>query len=218
MKVMWWKIASILILLYVIIMGFFGNVPDLDILHQTIRNLYFHVCMWFVMFVMLSVSFVNSLLYLSRNKILNDIRAAEGANVGLLFGILGIITGMVWAKYTWGQWWMNDPKLNGAAVGILIFLAYAVLRNSIEDADKKARISAVYNIFGYVMFVLFILVLPKVSNGSIHPGNAPNDVMPIFSVSSSMRFVFYLAVFGWILLGFWIYSLKVRISVLKFYK
>jgi heme exporter protein C len=218
MKTMWWKILSILILLYVIIIGLTGDVPDLENLHQTIRNLYFHVCMWFVMITLLSVSFVNSLLYLSGNKSINDIRATEGVNVGLLFGVLGIITGMIWAKYSWTHWWMNDPKLNGAAVGILIYLAYTILRNSIEDTDKKARISAVYNVFGYIMFVLFILILPKISNGSVHPGDNPGDVTPVFNIDNSMRLVFYPAIVGWILLGFWIFSLKVRIKKYLIFK
>ena len=55
-----------------------------------------------------------------------DLKAAEAVNSGLFLGILGLFTGMVWAKFTWGAFWVNDPKLNGTAVTILIYLAYIV--------------------------------------------------------------------------------------------
>ncbi len=205
----WWKILAIVLLFYTIIAGLTGEVPDLEI-HQTIRNLYFHVCMWFVMIVLLGVSFVNSLRYLMNSKIKNDINAIEGVNVALLFGFAGLVTGSVWAKYTWMHWWISDPKLNGAAVGILIYLAYLVLRSAITDQEKRARISAVYNVFGFIMYVLFVFILPKVANASVHPGDSAGDVIPVFNLDSSMRLVFYPAILGWILLSLWIFQLRVR--------
>lgn len=209
-KKYWWKILAIVLLFYTIIAGLTGEVPDLENLHHTIRNLYFHVCMWFVMIVLLCISFVNSLMYLMHGIIKNDIHAIEGVNVALLFGFSGIVTGSVWAKYTWLHWWISDPKLNGAAVGILIFLAYLVLRSAVSDNEKRARISAVYNVFGFVMYVLFVLVLPKVASASIHPGDSAGDVIPVFNLDMGMRYVFYPAILGWILLGLWIFQLRVR--------
>lgn len=214
----WWKILTVLLLFYTIIMGLNGDVPDIENLHHTIRNLYFHVCMWFVMLVFLAVSFINSISYLMNTSIKKDIRAIESVNIAMLFGLAGIVTGSIWAKYTWMQWWVNDPKLNGAALGILIYLAYLVLRNAISDSEKRARISAVYNIFGFIMYVLFVLILPKLSDGSIHPGDNSNDVMPVFNLDNNMRMVFYPAIFGWILLGLWIYQLRVRYKKIVEYK
>src|ERR1700676_4355565 len=71
----------------------------------------------------------------------NDIYASEAANVSIMFGILGIITGSIWAKFTWSQWpllsikgwWVNDVKLNGAAVCMLVYMAYLVLRSSLDE-------------------------------------------------------------------------------------
>ncbi|NTW34003.1 MAG: cytochrome c biogenesis protein CcsA, partial [Bacteroidetes bacterium] len=133
----------------------------------------------------------------------------------VLFGILGIVTGMIWAKFAWGEWWVNDPKLNGAAIGIITYLAYFVLRNSIDDKSKKARISAIYNILAFFILILFILVLPKLSDGSLHPGDEKGSVMPVFTLDYRLRIVFYPAIIGWTLLAWWITSLRIRIKKLK---
>lgn len=215
MKTYWWKILAVVLLIYTIIAGFLGEVPDLDGVHQTIRNLYFHVCMWFVMIIMLGISVIYSVKYLSGFDRKNDIIAVEAANVGILFGILGIITGTFWAKFAWGQWWVNDPKLNGAAIGLLAYFAYMVLRSSLDDNNKRARISAVYNIFAFVIFILFILFLPKMSGGSLHPGDGKDSVMPVFTLDNRLRMVFYPAIAGWALIGFWILNLKIRYRKLK---
>ena len=215
MKKNYWKIIAVILLVYTIIAGFLGDVPDVNGVHQTIRNLYFHVCMWFVMIIMLCISVVFSIKYLSGFENENDVIAVEAANTGILFGILGIITGMLWAKFSWGQWWVNDPKLKGAAIGILTYLAYIVLRNSIDDTDKRARISAIYNIFAFVIFILFILILPKLSNGSIHPGDGNDNNLPILTIDDNMRIVFYPAIIGWTLLACWIMQLRIRYRKLK---
>jgi len=210
-----WKILSVLLLMYVIIAGFLGPIPDLDIVHQTIRNLYFHVCMWFVMITMLSISVVNSVQYLAHFNLVKDTVAKEASLIGILFGMMGIITGMIWAQYAWGTWWVNDPKLNGAAVGLLVYFAYMVLRKSLDDPHKRARISAVYNIFAYVIFILFILVLPKLSGVSLHPGDGKESIMPVMSMDNSLRIVFYPAILGWILLACWMLNLRIRYIKVK---
>lgn len=210
-----WKILSVVLLVYVIIAGFLGPIPDLDIVHQTIRNLYFHVCMWFVMITMLSISVVNSIQYLARFNLEKDTVAKEASLIGIFFGMMGIVTGMIWAQFAWGTWWVNDPKLNGAAVGLLVYFAYMVLRKSLDDPHKRARISAVYNIFAYVIFILFILVLPKLSGVSLHPGDGKESIMPVMSMDNSLRIVFYPAILGWILLAYWILNLRIRYIKVK---
>ena len=213
MKKHWWKIIAVVFVLYAIIAGFLVKVPALPILHETIRNLYFHVTMWFGMIIILLVSLVYSIKYLAKSSVNNDIVAAEAANVGLFMGLLGISTGMLWAKYTWGDWWVNDPKLNGAAVTMLVYLAYFVLRISVEDPVIKAKVSAVYNIFAYTMLIVFLVILPRVTD-SLHPGSGGNPGFSTYDVDESMRYVFYPAIIGWTLLGVWILNLRIRIKEL----
>ncbi len=213
MKRHWWKVVSGLLLLYAIIGGFVVEVPD-SMIQETMRNLFYHVGMWFGMLAMLMTGFVYSLRYLAKFREVDDIRAVEAVNVGLLFGSLGIITGMVWANFTWGSPWVKDPKLNGAAVGMFIYMAYLILRSSIEDIHKRAKVSAVYSIFAFFLWIVFVLVLPRLAGESIHPGKDSPPVLPMH-LDPSMRLIFYPAVLGWVLLGVWIYQIRVRIRLVK---
>lgn len=210
----WWKLLSVIFILYAIIGGFLIKVPALPILHETIRNLYYHVGMWFAMMFTLGISVFYSIKYLYKSNIYDDIIASESANVGILFGILGITTGSLWAKFTWGAWWVSDTKLNGAAITLLIYFAYFILRNSLDEEQKKARVAAVYNILAYIMLIVFLGILPRMSD-SLHPGNGGNPGFNKYDLDSNMRMVFYPAIVGWILLGVWIINIRIRIHKLK---
>ena len=199
---------------YTIIMGFLGPVPALAILNETIRNLFFHVTMWFGMMIMMIVSVVYSIKYLSKSKEKDDIYADESARTGMYFGVAGLITGMIWANYTWGAPWVNDPQLNGAAGTMLAYAAYFILRNAIDDEHKRGRLAAVYNIFAFVMMIVFIQVLPKLTD-TLHPGRGGNPGFNTYDMDSSLRMVFYPAVIGWTLLGVWIMTLRIRLRMIE---
>ena len=143
--------------------------------------------------------------------------ALEFANTGVVFGSLGIVTGMIWAKFTWGAPWSGDPKQNSAAIALLIYFAYLVLRGSLEDEQQKARISAVYNIFAFTALIPLLFILPRLAD-SLHPGSGGNPGFNAYDLDSKLRLVFYPSVVGWTLLGFWITSIKTRISLCEFRK
>lgn len=208
----WWKYLGGALILYSIVVGLSVKVPELPIIRESIRNLFFHVCMWFAMMVIMGISAVQSIMYLRNMKRETDVAASEAAYTGLLFGFLGITTGMIWANFTWGKPWTNDPQLNGAAVSILIYLAYAVLRSSIDEEQKRARISAVYNIFAFVLFIVFIGILPRLADASIHP-TKDNPAMGTTNLDSMMRMVFYPAIIGWIIVGIIIWKIRRRIRL-----
>lgn len=215
MRQSWWKILSVLLLSYTLIAGFLGTVPVKPILNETIRNLYFHVAMWFAMMIFFIVSLVYSIKFLRSNNLKHDWYAVEFANSGILFGILGIVTGAVWANYTWGKPWSNDIKQIGAAISILIYLAYLVLRNSLPDLDKRARIGAVYNIFAFFLLIPAIWVIPRLVE-SLHPGGMGNPAFNTKDIDSRMRMIFWpAAVPGWTLLGLWITTLRIRTRILE---
>jgi heme exporter protein C len=210
----WWKILSVACLLYAFIAGFLGGVPAKPILNETIRNLYFHVAMWFCMMIYFIISAFYSVKYLRTNNQVNDIYALEYAKTGILFGVLGLITGSVWAKYTWGAFWSNDPKQLGAAIALLIYFAYLVLRNSITDIDKQSRIAAVYNIFAFFMLFPTIWIIPRLMQ-SLHPGGMGNPALDTKDIDSRMRVIFWFgAIPGWALLGTWITTLRIRLKFL----
>ena len=216
MNSMWWKAICVVFLIYVVVAGFLMPVPALPILHETIRNLYFHVCMWFAMMFILTVSLVYSIKFLLNPKEDFDIIASQTAYTGMIFGVLGLITGSLWARYTWGAWWINDPKLNGAAITMLSYFAYIVLRSSMDDEQKRSRISAVYNIFAYVMLIVFVMIYPRLSQvDSLHPGNGGNPGFNTYDLDNHMRMVFYPAIIGWVLLCWWIAAINIRLERIK---
>ena len=214
MKKHWWKIVAVIMVIYTIATGFLFEVPALPILHETIRNLYFHVTMWFGMMIILLVSVIYSIKHLSNGDIKNDIIAAEAANVGIFMGVLGILTGMVWAQFTWGDWWVNDAKLNGAAITLLIYLAYLILRSSMDEEQKRGKVAAVYNIFAYIMLIVFLMILPRMTD-SLHPGNGGNPGFGGYDLNNNMKLVFYPAIIGWTLMGVWIMNIRIRLQVLN---
>jgi heme exporter protein C len=128
MKWKWWKITCIVFLLFTFTAGFLVRVPFIGNLHQSIRNFFFHVPMWFGQIALLSLSLGYSIAYLRTQKLKYDLFASEYAKTGIIFGFLGLVTGSIWAKYSWGEFWSNDPKQMAAAIAVLIYCAYIVLR------------------------------------------------------------------------------------------
>lgn len=225
----WWKISCIILLVYTITAGLlWNNIPRVPNLQETIRNLYFHVCMWFAMMILFTASVVQAVKYLRTNDLRYDIKSREFAVVGIVFGVLGYATGAIWMSFTWADpnaaatasfsQIAKEPKLIGAAIALLIYFAYLVLRDSISDIDKKARIGAVYNIFAFSFLFPAIWIIPRLLP-SLHPGGeggeGGNPALNFKDLAPQMRYVFYPAIIGWALLGVWITSLKVRMKLFK---
>ena len=209
----WWKILCIVCLLYAVIAGFLLPVPAKAILNESVRNLYFHVPMWFGMMLLFFVSVFYAIKYLRTNLMLNDIYSYQFAATGMLMGILGITTGSIWAKYTWGAFWSNDIKQILAAIQLFIYGAYFILRGSIQDIDKRAKVSAVYDIIACAMMIPTLWIIPRMYD-SLHPGGEGNPAMSQDDIDPRMRIVFWPAVIGWTLLGVWISTLYIRLQKL----
>jgi heme exporter protein C len=210
----WWKILAVVLVFYTMISGFLFAVPTLPILHETIRNLYFHVPMWMAMLTVLVISVAYSIMYLNTGKEEYDLAAVECVNTGIMFFALGLVTGMIWAKYTWGEYWSGDPKQNSAAIAFLLYCAYLVLRNSMDEEQKRAKISAIYNIFAFPIMLVLIFILPRLTD-SLHPGNGGNPAFGKYDLATSMRVVLYPAFIGWSLIGIWIATLRYRIRLIE---
>lgn len=210
----WWKVLGTSMVLYTLIAGFLFKVPARVILHESIRNVYFHVPVWFAMIVLFSISVYYSIKYLRTGNEQFDLVAVESINTGILFYVFGLVTGMLWAKFTWGEAWSGDPKQNSAAIAFLIYCAYLVLRSSVEEEQKRAKISAIYNIFAFPIMIVLLFILPRLTD-SLHPGNGGNPAFGKYDMDNQMRMVFYPACIGWILMGVWIATIRFRIRSLE---
>ncbi len=188
--------------------------PFRNILSETIRNTYFHVPMWFAMIILFGVSAWYSLQYYRKGLIDFDTRSVALINVGLLFGVLGLVTGMLWAKNTWNAYWSWDVKQNMSAIALLIYAALMVMRSSVEDDMQKARLTAGYNMFAFALLIPLLFIIPRMTD-SLHPGNGGNPALGGEDLDNTMRMVFYPAVLGFILLGLWISQLVYRTKKLK---
>lgn len=210
----WYKIVAIIVLFYVFVAGLLVEVPELPILYESIRNLFFHVALWMAMTLFFMVSLYYSIRYLKSDELKYDIISKECVNVGILFGTLGFLTGMQWAKVTWRAWLPPDIKVYSAAISMLIYLAYNILRSSIDEERSRGKVAAVFNIFACVAMIALIYVLPRITD-SLHPGNGGNPGFNTYDSNSSLKLVFYPAVIGWSCLGFWLINIRIRLTNLN---
>jgi heme exporter protein C len=203
---------------YAIYAGLSAKVPYQNPMNaQTARNFFFHVPLWFGAMLMGYTSVVYSILFLRKQDLKWDIRAHEAAKLMLLFGLLGLATGIVWSRVTWGAdkantdpqaWWPWDPKQTSALICVLIYAGYMVLRRSFDDNTQRAKVAGVYNIFAAASIYPLFYVIPRVMGGQ-HP-NTGNDQSALKGLSSSQFSIFWLAVLGIICLSIWILDVMVR--------
>jgi heme exporter protein C len=209
-----WKYIVAIWMTVVISAGFLIRIPHIPILEETARNLFLHVPMWFTMMVAFMMAFYFSIRYLNDENPAWDQKAETATAVGLVFGICGLLTGSLWARFTWGTWWtFAEPRMNLSALAMLIFVAYFILRSAFNDGEKRAKISAVYNIFGVTTIPFLLYIIPR-QMPSLHPGAEGN---PAFSdmTAPELRLIFYPAVIGFIGLSIWMMDILNRYKAVQ---
>ncbi len=183
--------------------------PYRNVIYESIRNTFYHVPMWFALMFLFIASVVYSVRFLLEKKLDHDRKAAAFAEAGLLYGIMGLATGMLWAHYAWGAAWSNDIKQLMTAVALLIYLAYFILRRSFDEPEKGAKLSAVYNIFAFASLIPLLYIVPRMF-ASLHPGSTGNPAFGSEDLDNTMRLVFYPAILGFTGIGFWLAQLRTR--------
>jgi heme exporter protein C len=209
-----YKALSLILLLYAILAGFLLTLPAVPGLEQSSRSLFFHLPMWFAMYFMQLVSLIFSVRYLRKGRYTDDIWAKEAATLSIVFGVFGLVTGMIWSRVTWGQllpdtdfsaWWLWDPKQTLALICVLIYIAYLVLRNSLDEVTRRAKLGAVFNVLAFASVFPLTYIVPRMLQ-SLHPGAENVET----SFSAEYRMVLYPAALGFILLGCWLLELRYR--------
>jgi heme exporter protein C len=194
--------------------------PFIEALQHRIKNLNLHVPLHWTSFIAYLISLIYSIKYLKRDRLEDDVVASSAIKVGLIFTILGTVTGMVWAKFNWGAYWNWDPRQTTILVIMLIYFAYFGLRNSLDSFEKKAKLSAVYSIISFIAVPVLMFIIPRLLP-SLHPGGKDDGTTgPVLStqadmVDSSLAFIFYLSIAAFLFIYFWYLSIEIRQKMLE---
>jgi len=208
-------IARGLLLLWIaaaLVVGF-AYAPLVPGLGATTRVLYFHIPAAWLTVLALGWSMVHSVLYLRRRRLEHDDHAAAAAELGLLFCVVATVSGAMWAKAVWHSYWNWDPRETSIFFLLLIYGAYLALRSSVENQERKARLSAVYSAIAFVTVPFLIFVVPRLYF-TLHPDTVINtrgkvDMDPLIRVG------FFSMLIGFTGLFFWLLNLKVRLLRLE---
>jgi heme exporter protein C len=126
----------------------FFYAPMEVVMGQVQRIFYFHVANAWVGMLGFMVAAVAGIAYLRTHNMKWDIIEQAAVEISLVFFITTIVTGSIWAYPAWGTWWTWDPRLTTAAILEMVYIAYLLLRQGIEDPDRRARFGAVYTLIG----------------------------------------------------------------------
>jgi heme exporter protein C len=136
--------------LYVILL----ELPDEAAQGAIYRIVFFHVPCWGVSFSAFLMAGVASVLYLVKSQTRYDDLAVSATEIGVVFTVIGLATGTIWARVIWGIWWTWDHRLTWALVCLLIYLGYLMLRRAIEEPTERARNSAVVSVCAFISVVI----------------------------------------------------------------
>lgn len=175
-------------------------------MEELYRNVFFHVPINAVTYTAFTITLIGSIAYLKSRDLKWDTLAASSAKLGMIFGTLTLITGMVWAKPAWETYWNWDPRETTMLLLWFVFAAYFTLRSAIEDEEARARLSSVMGIFGYVGIPLTYISTTRWF--SLHPR------LEEFNLASEMTPVLMLMIFSVLCLFFYLLWLDVKVEKL----
>jgi len=139
-----------MLLLFIALLLVFGYAPIEKSMGMAQKIFYFHVPSAFMAFSAFAIVFVASILYLKSRDDKYDRAASSAAEVGVIFSILMLLTGPIWARSAWGVWWTWEPRLTTTLILFLIFVGYLMLRNYGSSGEQMKRYSAVLGIIGFL--------------------------------------------------------------------
>jgi heme exporter protein C len=205
------KLLKLLLLPFmgaVVAAAFLWPEPAKGFLGESSRIVFFHVpCAWTSSLAFV-VAAAYSLAYLIRRNPWHDEVAHSAVRIGLLFGVLTLITGSLFASIMWGTWWNWDPRESSYLLLVFLYAAYLFLRAAIDDPERRARIAAAYALFGAVIMPFLVFVAPRVT-ASLHPQTVINPQGKIL-MDTPTRVVFFDALAAFSGLFLWMLSLDAR--------
>ena len=200
------KGLKILTLITAVLMGIatlmvFMYAPLEAVMGPVQRVFYFHVASTWTGMLGFLVSAIAGIAYLRTKKMLWDVTGVAGVEIGLVFTFIGIVSGSIWARPIWNTWWTWDPRLTTTTIMELIYLAYLMLRQGIDEPERRARFGAVYTIVGFISVPLTFFSIRIFR--TIHPvivGDVDASSVGAFDMTSRMlqTFIFSLVTFSFL--------------------
>ncbi|GBD07075.1 Heme exporter protein C [bacterium HR21] len=190
--------------------------PYIPGLGERARILYFHVPLAWIAVFAYAIAALAALRYLRRRDLEAESRAVAAAALGTLFAVLATATGAIWARFNWGAFWNWDPRQTTIVVLLLIYLAYFVLRGSLPEGERRARLGSVYLLFAFVAVPVLVFILPRMME-SLHPGGKGDvTIGPVLDPNPEALDTLKQVLFSGSLLAFtalfgWLWSLGVRV-------
>ena len=190
--------------------------PMEAVLGNVQRVFYFHVAAGWVGMVALGIAVVAAIAYLRTSDRKWDIIGLASIEIGLVFSFINIISGAIWARPIWNTWWTWDPRLVTATIMELIYLAYLMLRQGIEDPDRRARFGAVYAIVGFLSVPLSFFSI-RIWR-TIHPtvvGSSDPGAEGSFDMTPRMLQTFFFSLFVFTIIGIDLIWHRIRLGRLE---
>ena len=190
------------ILLVLVAAGMVFLYAPLEVVMGWVQKIfYFHVANLWVGMLGFLVALIAGVTYLCNGDHRWDIVGLAAIEISVIFFFTGIVTGSIWARPIWNTWWTWDPRLTTAAIVELVYVAYLMLRQGIEDPDRRARFGAVYAILGFISVPLTFMSIRLLR--TIHPvviGSGDSAAQGGFDMTSKMLQTFLFTLFGFTVL------------------
>jgi heme exporter protein C len=176
---------------------------------------YFHVSAGWVGMIGYLLAVVAGIAYLRTANRKWDVVGMAGIEIGLVFMLINIVTGSIWARPIWNTWWTWDPRLVTATIMELVYIAYIMLRQGIEEPNRRARFGAIYAIVGFVSVPLTFLSI-RIWR-TIHPvviGSGDPGATGAFDMTPDMRIAFFFSLFTFTVFGITLLWHRIRVGML----
>jgi len=207
------KLLKLLLLPFmgaVVAAAFLWPEPAKGFLGESSRIVFFHVpCAWTAALAFL-VAAGYSVAWLVKRQPHFDEVAEAAVRLGLLFSVLTLVTGSLFAKIMWGSYWNWDPRESSYLLLVFLYSAYLFLRAAVDDPERRARIGSAYAVFAAVLMPFLVFVAPRVT-ASLHPQTVINPQGKIL-MDTPTRTVFFTALAAFTGLFFWMLEIQSRLA------
>jgi heme exporter protein C len=185
------------ILLFLTALGMVFLYAPLEVTMNYVQKIfYFHIATGWVGMLGFLAAAAAGVIYLVKHDQKWDIIELAAVEISLVFFFITIVAGSIWARPTWGAYWTWEPRLTTAAILEMVYIAYLLLRQGIDDPDRRARFSAVYTLIGSISVPITFMSIRLFR--TIHPvviGMNSSATTGSFDMTSKMLVTMFFALF-----------------------